>query len=274
MRYRDMSVDVLVDELGAVHAQKERLEHAERAIAEQLRRRHVRCAEGRRWAVRVAQVDGEPCLEPLPGSGGGSGQKRGAWAHPPRAPFAGRAPSRRIDMRTLLAALALAALTTAAAAKDITGTPGDDLIAGTLEADRITTLEGHDDVQGRGGNDLLDGGPGADELFGGDGDDTLEGGPGDDYLDGRAGDDTLTGGPGRDIFAYYARDYDKVVDNGRDVVTDFDGAAGDALLLSGFTRAEVEVRAEGGGTVVDLPGPARITLRGVARLDGDDLVFR
>jgi hypothetical protein len=71
MRYRDMSVDILVDELGAIHAQKERLEAAEKAIAEQLRQRHVRHAEGRRWAVRIAQVDGEPCLEPLPGSPAG-----------------------------------------------------------------------------------------------------------------------------------------------------------------------------------------------------------
>jgi Ca2+-binding RTX toxin-like protein len=171
-------------------------------------------------------------------------------------------------------ALTLGMLSVSASAKDITGTPGDDLIAGTPEADRIMALEGHDDVQGRGGDDVLDGGPGADELFGGDGNDTLEGRPGDDYLDGRAGDDTLTGGPGRDTFAYYARDYDKVLDNGRDTITDFDGAGGDALLLSGFAQAEVEVRAEGGGTVVDLPGPARVTLRGVARLDGDDLVFR
>ena len=178
-------------------------------------------------------------------------------------------------MRTLmLAALALGALTTAAVAKDITGTPGDDLIAGTPQADRIMTLEGHDDVQGRGGDDVLDGGLGDDELFAGDGNDTVDGGPGDDYLDGRAGDDTLTGGPGRDIFAYYAKDYDREVDNGRDTITDFDGAGGDALLLSEFVRAEVEVRAEGGDMVVDLPGPARISLRGVARLDGDDLVFR
>jgi len=174
----------------------------------------------------------------------------------------------------LLSALALGALATGALAKDITGTPGDDLISGTPEADRIMALEGHDDVQARGGDDLLDGGPGNDELFAGDGNDTVDGGPGDDYLDGRTGDDTITGGPGRDVFAYYAKDYDKVVDNSRDTVTDFDGAGGDTLLLSGFARADVEVRTEGGDTVVDLPGPAQITLRGVIGLDGDDLVFR
>ena len=179
-------------------------------------------------------------------------------------------------MRTiLLPVLGLAALAVGSAwAKDITGTPGDDLISGTPQADRIMALEGHDDVQGRGGDDVIDGGPGNDELFAGNGNDTVVGGPGVDYLDGRAGDDTLTGGPGRDTFAYYAKDYDREIDNGRDTVTDFDGAGGDALLQSGFVRAEVEVRAEGGDMVVDLPGPARITLRGVAGLDGDDLVFR
>lgn len=160
-----------------------------------------------------------------------------------------------------------------AAAKDIAGTPGDDSILGTPEPDRIMALAGHDDIQGRGGDDLVDGGPGADELFGGDGNDTLNGGPGDDYLDGCAGDDTLTGGPGRDLFAYYAKDYDKEVDNGADRITDFDSAE-NAILLDKFTRADVAVRTEGGAVVIDLPGPGEIALHGLTRLDGDDLVFR
>ena len=69
---------ILVDELGRIHAQKGRLERAESAIADQLRRRHVRHAEGRHWAVRVAQAGGEPCLEPLPGSGADPGPKLAA----------------------------------------------------------------------------------------------------------------------------------------------------------------------------------------------------
>jgi Ca2+-binding RTX toxin-like protein len=177
-------------------------------------------------------------------------------------------------MRTiLLSALALGALT--AAAKDITGTTGDDLISGTPEADRIVALEGHDDVQARGGDDLVEGGPGDDELFAGAGNNAVDGGPGDDYLDGRDGDDKLTGGPGQDVFAYYVKDYDKPIANGADTITDFDGAGGDALLLSGFARAEVQVRADGDDMVVELPGPAdRITLRGVTRLEPDNLRFR
>jgi Ca2+-binding RTX toxin-like protein len=173
----------------------------------------------------------------------------------------------------LVAALALSALAAGAFAKDITGTAGDDLLSGTPEPDRIMVLEGHDDVQGRGGDDIIDGGPGDDELFGGLGNDIADGGPGDDYLDGRQGDDTLTGGPGRDVFAYYARDYDQTVDNGMDTITDF-ASAEDVVLLDKFPRADVAVRMEGDGTVVDLPGLARITLRGITRLDDADLVFR
>ena len=78
MRYQDMSVDVLVHELGAIHAQKERLELAERAIVEQLERRHVRYAEGRRWAVRRERIDGEPRVEPLPGAEDGPGARLAA----------------------------------------------------------------------------------------------------------------------------------------------------------------------------------------------------
>ena len=173
----------------------------------------------------------------------------------------------------LLAAFALGALTTAAVAKDITGTPGDDILIGTGAADRITALAGHDELLGQGGDDILDGGEGTDELFAGDGNDLLDAGPGDDYLDGRQGDDTLTGGPGKDMFAYYARDYDTEVDNGADAIADFNPAE-DVILLDKFARADVEVRMEGGDTVVDLPGPARITLRGITQLDDDDLVFR
>jgi Ca2+-binding RTX toxin-like protein len=173
----------------------------------------------------------------------------------------------------LIAALALSTLAAGTFAKDITGTPEDDLIAGTPEPDRIMALEGHDDVQARGGDDIVDGGPGNDELFGGIGNDIVNGGPGDDYLDGRQGDDTLTGGPGRDVFAYYARDYDQAVDNGVDTITDF-ASAEDVILLDKFARAEVGVRLESGHTVIDLPDLARITLRGITRLDDDDLVFR
>lgn len=172
-------------------------------------------------------------------------------------------------MRTiLLTALALIALLPAALAKDITGTPGDDMLNATEEADRVDALGGHDEILGRDGDDVLDGGDGNDELFGGDGDDILDGGAGNDTLDGRGGDDELTGGAGRDYFFYYAR-----VDNGADTITDFDGAE-DTILLDGFATADIEVRTEAGDTIVDLGERGRITLSGVDGLDEDDLAFR
>jgi Ca2+-binding RTX toxin-like protein len=168
----------------------------------------------------------------------------------------------------LLSAAVLAALVAAAGAKDISGTPDNDLLNGTEEADRIEALGGHDEILARGGDDLLDGGDGDDELFGGQGDDIANGGEGNDQIDGRGGNDTLTGGPGRDLYLYYAR-----VDNGDDTITDFDGAE-DTILLDGFTAADVDVAPENGGTVLVLGERGRIRLPRVARIDDDDLAFR
>lgn len=170
--------------------------------------------------------------------------------------------------RLVLSAIGFAALTTVALAKDIVGTPADDLLNGTPGPDHIQGLGGHDEILGREGDDVLDGGDGNDELFGGDGDDVLDGGEGDDLLDGRGGNDRLTGGSGRDLFRYYAR-----VDNGRDTITDFNGAE-DTILLDGFSAADINVRREGDATVIDLAGRGQITLLGVAQLDDDDLAFR
>jgi Ca2+-binding RTX toxin-like protein len=170
--------------------------------------------------------------------------------------------------RTLLSAIAVAALTTVAVAKDIVGTPGDDLLNGTPEPDHIQGLGGHDEILGREGDDVLDGGEGNDELFGGDGDDTSDGGEGNDQIDGRGGNDTLTGGPGRDLFFYYAR-----VDNGDDTITDFN-SADDTILIDGFTAADVELRTENGGTVLILGDRGQIVLRSLTQLDEDDLAFR
>lgn len=171
-------------------------------------------------------------------------------------------------MRALLFSTAVVgALITAAVARDISGTAGNDLLMGTPAADRIDALGGDDEVFGLADEDVLDGGDGNDELFGGDGDDTLAGGDGIDFLDGREGDDTLTGGPGRDAFVYYAGS-----ESGSDTITDFDGAE-DTIALHEFAAAEIEIRTEGGATVLDLPGPGRITLLGVTRLDDDDIIF-
>ena len=65
----------------------------------------------------------------------------------------------------------------------VTGTSGDDHLAGGI---------GNDTLSGLGGNDTLIGGAGADTLHGGNGDDMLFGGGGGDTLDGGSGDDTVS----------------------------------------------------------------------------------
>lgn len=72
---------------------------------------------------------------------------------------------------------------------DINGTPGNDIINGTKQDDRIDAGAGDDTINGLGGNDFIDGG------FGND---TINGGDGDDRLFSFSGTDTLIGGIGND----------------------------------------------------------------------------
>lgn len=94
----------------------------------------------------------------------------------------------------------------------IKGTPGDDVIVGSMYVDRIFGFGGNDIICGLGGNDFINGGGGDDLLIGdgdgalppfapsnGDNDDTLVGGAGNDTLVGLAGDDSLNGGGGMDF---------------------------------------------------------------------------
>lgn len=68
-------------------------------------------------------------------------------------------------------------------------TPGDDVILGSPELDRINGLAG---------NDRICGGAGSDRIKGGPGDDLLAGNKGRDRLAGGAGTDTCVGGKGKD----------------------------------------------------------------------------
>lgn len=97
---------------------------------------------------------------------------------------------------------------TASAANNIRGTPGDDIIVGTPDEDWISAAGGNDTARGLAGNDVIDGGIGNNNLTGDSGDDfitssrgndTIDGGPGRDEISGDKGNDILRGGSGRDV---------------------------------------------------------------------------
>lgn len=93
----------------------------------------------------------------------------------------------------------------------IAGTPSNDSLSGSSEADVIDALAGDDTIVPIGNDDTVDGGAGNDSIDGGDGNDLLNGGTGRDLLYGNIGDDTLNdsgydtllGGAGNDRLNLY-----------------------------------------------------------------------
>ena len=131
---------------------------------------------------------------------------------------------------TVMAAMLLGAGGVALAVTKIGG-PGDDVLYGTDNPDRIDGRGGNDVIYGRGGNDghhsrgehYLIGGEGDDAIYGGDGDDDILGGrnvwyggqaqgeKGEDALYGGNGDDIITGDAGSDVI-YGNRGFDSISD--------------------------------------------------------------
>jgi Ca2+-binding RTX toxin-like protein len=105
------------------------------------------------------------------------------------------------------------------AALSLTGNTGDNSIYGNGAANVLTGLAGDDRLSGGAGDDILNGGDDNDRLLGGDGADQLFGDAGNDRLEGGAGADVMNGGAGDDV--YYVTDIG-------DVVSEDDGAGGDA----------------------------------------------
>ena len=101
----------------------------------------------------------------------------------------------------LAAALALLAVTRAAAdttplclgqPATIVGTDGNDTLNGTSGDDVIAGLGGNDDITGEGGNDLVCGGSGNDVVLGRAGRDVRLGQRGRDFADGGAAIDACS----------------------------------------------------------------------------------
>jgi Ca2+-binding RTX toxin-like protein len=130
------------------------------------------------------------------------------------------------------------------------GGQGGDQLFGGDDDDVLSGDLGADTLQGNTGADTIIGGAGADLAFGGQGDDQLFGGGGDDFLSGDLGADTLTGGAGADTFHSWAG-------AGADLITDFNRAEGDRIVLDSGTRYtvsqagdDVHIDMEGGGELI------------------------
>lgn len=93
--------------------------------------------------------------------------------------------------------------------------------------------------------------------------DVLLGTAGADRIEGKRGNDTATGGAGADVFAFSPGD-------GWDVVTDFVPGT-DKLLFHGVPS--VSVVRSGADTVVAVDRRTKVTLKGVAALAPDDIVY-
>jgi serralysin len=137
-------------------------------------------------------------------------------------------------------------------ADDINGNQGDDAVSGGAGDDWVLGGQGDDFADGGLGADLINGNRGADTCVGGEGADTVRGGQaddlvggggGDDQLFGDAGSDTFEGGAGADVFHVGLRE-------GRDVIDDFNNAAGDRIVVDGI--AEYSAQQSGADIVVTL----------------------
>lgn len=133
--------------------------------------------------------------------------------------------------------------------------------AGEAEGDVFSSIEGviggryGDRLWGDAGADVIDGGASADRLYGRGGDDSLSGGFGVDVLYGNGGADMMSGGAGRDRFVYFTADDSGVGPGARDVIADFDAAAGERLEIG---RIDADL-SEAGGQVFAFIGAAAFT---------------
>lgn len=131
----------------------------------------------------------------------------------------------------------------------------NDILHGSLSADKLYAGAGNDKVIGERGSDLIYGQDGNDALYGGDhhdklyagnGDDTLKGGNGDDLLSGAAGadklhgdadSDWLQGGSGNDALSGGTGNDYLVGDAGRDLL--YGGKDADVFVFRKITDSGV-----------------------------------
>lgn len=165
------------------------------------------------------------------------------------------------------------------------GTPGNDILNGTANADLIQAGEGNDMVYGLGGDDslvggdgsdVLDGGQGSDSLSGDGGNDRLIGGEGADFLDGGLGSDVLDGGAGADTLMGGADGDMFVFGAGGDTILDYDDGNGDMIVFDaalGLTEADISVAVTTAGTTVSYGGETVLLAGFFGTVDASDFKF-
>ena len=143
-------------------------------------------------------------------------------------------------------------------------------IWGSLYSDKFVGSEDKNVIYGGGGHDTIEGRGGDDQLYGCWGNDTLLGGDGDDVLNGGHYNDTYTGGAGADTFVFNQH---------QDVITDFNAAEGDRIMIDQWlwgggekTAAELiaqyaTVDTDAGAIVFDFGYGHSLTLEGTTDLD-------
>ena len=133
----------------------------------------------------------------------------------------------------------------------ITAGGGNDIITSGSGNDTINAGNGTNFVNGGDGNNTITTGTGNDTLIGGTGNDTLSAGDGTNLVYTGAGNDTVTTGTGADIITMGA--------NLASLDTVSAGAGTDILKVSG-TLAGVAFTSVTGVEILDLTGPANVTL--------------
>jgi Ca2+-binding RTX toxin-like protein len=145
----------------------------------------------------------------------------------------------------------------------LTGNTGDDRLRGDDGIDVLSGGDNNDDLNGDAGNDVVDGGAGNDIVAGGTGGDVLTGGLGADRFVGTV-DSTPSGtvgyGPGDSLAPTALASGRLTFANGVDVVTDFNQATGDNILLDFVNTGIFDVNAQ------------PIGFNGIATIDATGLI--
>ena len=123
-----------------------------------------------------------------------------------------------------------------------------DMIYGTINADKI---------EGLGGNDALSGLAGDDEIYGGDGDDVLMGGYGRDTIEGGAGNDYIFGSGYGSQYKPYYMDFIQPVAVGTELARGFtwvvseSGPDSDGRTFLNFVNVDPETLYDDSGNLID-----------------------